>query len=109
MIAHPSIEVMTDAVVTGRFDHNWVPIVQRDLSHVEERLVTARAKTLVVAAGILERPYVFRGNDLPGVMFASAAQRQRWHQVFSGPVQAALEQLPARGVQVRVASTGDDW
>ncbi|HLU32098.1 MAG TPA: 2Fe-2S iron-sulfur cluster-binding protein, partial [Acidimicrobiia bacterium] len=75
VIAHPSIEVMTDAVVTGRFDHNWVPIVQRDLSHVEERLVTARAKTLVVAAGILERPYVFRGNDLPGVMLSTAVRR----------------------------------
>ena len=27
----------------------------------------------------------------------------------AGPLQAALEQLPARGVQVRVVSTGDDW
>lgn len=40
---------------------------------------------------------------------ASAAQRERWHQAFGVPLQVALDQLPARGVQVRVLSTGDDW
>ena len=40
-----------------------------------ERLIKARAKTLVVAAGTIERPYVFQGNDLPGVMTSGAAQR----------------------------------
>ena len=39
---------------------------------------------------------------------ASAGQRQRWHQAFGEPLQAALEQLPARGIRVSVASTGDD-
>ncbi|MDQ2701545.1 MAG: DUF58 domain-containing protein [Pseudomonadota bacterium] len=39
---------------------------------------------------------------------ASAGQRQRWHQQFGAPLQAALEQLPARGVQVRVVSTAED-
>ncbi len=71
----PLIEVMTDAVVAGRYDHNWVSVVQRDMAHVEERLVLARVKTLVVAAGTLERPYVFRGNDLPGVMLSTAVRR----------------------------------
>jgi sarcosine oxidase subunit alpha len=42
---------------------------------VIERLIKARAKTLVVAAGTIERPYVFQGNDLPGVMTSGAAQR----------------------------------
>ena len=40
-----------------------------------ERLIKARAKTLVVAAGTIERPYVFQGNDLPGVMTSGAVQR----------------------------------
>jgi len=75
ILTRSNIEVMTDAVVTGRFDHNWVPIVQRSMDHVEERLVHARAKTLVVAAGLLERPYVFEGNDLPGVMLSTAVRR----------------------------------
>ncbi len=69
------IEVMTDAVVTGRYDHNWVAVVQRDVPGVTERLVKARAKCLVVAVGTLERPYVFEGNDLPGVMLSTAVRR----------------------------------
>ena len=69
------IEVMTDAVVTGRFDHNWVSVVQRDVPGVTERLVKARVKCLVVAVGTLERPYVFQGNDLPGVMLSTAVRR----------------------------------
>ena len=75
ILTRSNIEVMTNAVVAGRYDHNWVSIVQRSLDHVEERLVQVRAKTLVVAAGTLERPYVFEGNDLPGVMLSTAARR----------------------------------
>ena len=70
-----AIEVMTDSVVTGRYDHNWVSVVQRDAPGVEERLVKARVKCLVVAVGTLERPYVFKGNDLPGVMLSTAVRR----------------------------------
>jgi len=71
----PGIEVMTDSVVNGRYDDNWVAVMQRNLPHVEERLVKARARTLVVAPGLIERPYVFEGNDTPGVILASAARR----------------------------------
>jgi len=75
VLTRSNIEVMTNAVVSGRYDHNWIAIVQRSMGHVEERLVQARAKTLVVAAGTLERPYVFEGNDLPGVMLSTAVRR----------------------------------
>ncbi len=71
----PGIEVMPNSVVEGRYDDNWVAVMQRDLSHVEERLVKARAKTLVVAPGLIERPYVFEGNDTPGVILSTAARR----------------------------------
>ena len=71
----PGIEVMTDSVVAGRYDGNWVAVLQRNLGHVEERLVKARAKVMVVAPGLIERPYVFEGNDLPGVMLSTAARR----------------------------------
>ncbi|HUG07293.1 MAG TPA: 2Fe-2S iron-sulfur cluster-binding protein [Acidimicrobiia bacterium] len=73
--SNPGIEVMTDSVVTGRFDHNWVSVVQRSVPGVSERLVKARVKCLVVAVGTLERPYVFEGNDLPGVMLSTAVRR----------------------------------
>jgi sarcosine oxidase subunit alpha len=71
----PGIEVMTNSVVNGRYDGNWVAVLQRNLPHVMERLVKARAKTLVVAPGLIERPYVFEGNDTPGVILSSAARR----------------------------------
>ena len=70
-----SIEVLVNSAVTGRYDDNWVAVLQRGLPHVTERLVKARAKVLVVAPGLLERPYVFEGNDLPGVMLSTAARR----------------------------------
>jgi sarcosine oxidase, subunit alpha len=71
----PGIEVMTDSVVNGRYDGNWVAVLQRNLPHVVERLVKARAKTLVLAPGLIERPYVFEGNDTPGVILSTAARR----------------------------------
>lgn len=76
--AEPGIEVLTDAVVLGRYDDNWIAVLERGglAGGAEaERLVKARAKTLVVAPGLIERPYVFAGNDLPGVMLSTAVRR----------------------------------
>jgi sarcosine oxidase, subunit alpha len=73
---HPGIEVLTDTVVAGRYDGNWLAVVQRSgLAQATERLVKTRAAVLVVAAGLIERPYVFAGNDLPGVMLGTAVRR----------------------------------
>ncbi len=69
------VEVLTDSTVTGRYDDNWTAIVQRSHPIAIERLIKARAKTLVVAAGLIERPYVFAGNDKPGVMTSGAVRR----------------------------------
>src|SRR5205085_8495073 len=45
----------------------------------------ARAKILVVAPGLIERPYVFAGNDVPGVMLSTAVRRLiRLHAVKPG-------------------------
>ncbi|NNE96343.1 MAG: FAD-dependent oxidoreductase [Acidimicrobiales bacterium] len=69
------IEVLTDSTVTGRYEDNWCAINQRTLPHAVERLVKVRAKSLIVAAGLIERPLVFEGNDHPGVMLGGAARR----------------------------------
>ncbi len=69
------IEVMTDSVVTGRYDGNWVSVLQRSVPGVRERLVKARAKHMIVAPGLIDRPYVVGGNDLPGVMLSTAVRR----------------------------------
>ena len=73
--AAPNVEILLNSVVAGRYDDNWVSIVQRGLPGVEERLIKARAKALVVAPGLIERPYVFEGNDLPGVLLGTAVRR----------------------------------
>jgi len=73
--ATPGIEVLTDSVVLGRYDGNWLSVLQRGLPDIDERLVKTRAKTLVVASGLIERPYVFAGNDVPGVMLSTAVRR----------------------------------
>jgi sarcosine oxidase, subunit alpha len=76
--AEPGIEVLTDAVVLGRYDDNWIAVLERGgnpAGAAAERLVRARAKSLVVAPGLIERPYVIEGNDLPGVMLSTAVRR----------------------------------
>lgn len=69
------VDVYTDATVTGIYEDNWCAINVRTDPNFTERLIKARAKTVVVAAGLIERPYVFKGNDMPGVMMAGAARR----------------------------------
>lgn len=116
------IEVMTNSAVTGRYDGNWISVLQRNLPHVEERLVKARAKALVVAPGLIERPYVFEGNDVPGVILSTAARRLiHLHAVKPGERavvlsanaegDAAAEDLERAGVEVARlldARQGDD-
>jgi sarcosine oxidase subunit alpha len=39
------------------------------------RLIKTRYQRLIIATGTLERPHVFEGNDLPGVMLGRGARR----------------------------------
>ncbi|MEE2769158.1 MAG: 2Fe-2S iron-sulfur cluster-binding protein [Actinomycetota bacterium] len=73
--SHPSIETLVNSTVTGRYDHNWISVLDRSHPVAPERLIRARVGSLVVAPGLLERPYVFAGNDLPGVMLSGAVRR----------------------------------
>jgi sarcosine oxidase, subunit alpha len=73
--AEPGIEVLVDSVVAARYDDNWMAVLQRSHEKVRERLIKARARTLVVTPGLIERPYVFAGNDIPGVMLSTAVRR----------------------------------
>ena len=67
--ASDRIEVMTDAVCNGWFTDHFLPVIRGN------RLHKVRAKQVVVATGSMEQPVVFRGNDVPGAMMGSAAQR----------------------------------
>ena len=79
--AHENLEVMTNGVVTGRYDDNWLAVVERQPAIDRRGPLRVRAPaqgprgTLVVAPGLIERPYVFEGNDEPGVLLSTAARR----------------------------------
>jgi sarcosine oxidase subunit alpha len=60
-----SVRVQTEA--SGCYADHWVALVDR------VRLTKMRAKAVVFATGVIEQPAVFRNNDLPGVMLATAA------------------------------------
>jgi sarcosine oxidase subunit alpha len=71
-----------------------------------------RTDVLVVAAGLIERPYVFAGNDLPGVMLSTGVRRLlNLHAVRPGSTavvlsanadgDAAAADLAGAGVDVR--------
>ncbi|MEP0909966.1 2Fe-2S iron-sulfur cluster-binding protein [Leptolyngbya sp. GB1-A1] len=67
--AHPRIRLYTGTVAAGYYADFWIPLVDGT------RMTKMRAKSVIVASGAYEQPAVFRNNDLPGVMMASAAQR----------------------------------
>lgn len=69
VLAHPRIRVLTATYAAGYYADHWVPLVEPG------RITKMRARAVVVATGALEQPAVFRNNDLPGVMLASAALR----------------------------------
>jgi sarcosine oxidase subunit alpha len=64
-----NIEVLTSTTVNSWHADNWLALV------AENRLYKVRAKEVVACTGSLEQQAVFRGNDIPGVVMSSAAQR----------------------------------
>jgi sarcosine oxidase subunit alpha len=63
------VTFLSAATATGLFADHLLSILQ------DGRLIKLRAGRVVLATGALEQPMVFRGNDLPGVLLASATQR----------------------------------
>ena len=58
-----------DTAVAGWYQDNWLAAFRGN------RLLKIRARAIVVAAGAVESPRLFAGNDLPGILLAGAAQR----------------------------------
>ena len=65
---------------TGVYDHGYALALERVSepegpgSGVRHRLWRIRANKIVLATGAIERPICFAGNDVPGVMLASAVR-----------------------------------
>ena len=67
------ITVLSNAVCNAWYSDNYLPVIQGS------RLYKVRATECIVASGAFEQHVVFRNNDLPGVMMASAASRLMRH------------------------------
>ncbi len=81
LAAAPNIRVLARTTGFGHYHDNFVGAVERLTDHLphptrgaRERLWRIRAGEVVLAQGAIERPLVFSGNDVPGVMLMSAAR-----------------------------------
>ncbi len=76
--AAENIQMLTDTVVTGAYEGNVFTLLQSVHADGGVRLLRhwkLRVGKIIFAAGSVERPLVFPGNDKPGVMLASALAR----------------------------------
>ena len=63
------VQLLAPAIAIGLFEDGFVPVAHGDT------LVKIRAGRVIVAAGAIEQPLVFPGNDLVGVMLPEGARR----------------------------------
>ena len=81
-LAASGVTVLTRTTAFGYYHQNFVGAVQHLTDHLapaaangpREKLWRIRAGEVVLAQGAIERPLVFNGNDVPGVMLASAGR-----------------------------------
>ena len=78
--AMPNVTLRRNTMATGLYDHGYLIAREALADHdpnaglPRQRLWRIRAGHVVVASGALERPLSFAGNDVPGVMLASAVR-----------------------------------
>ncbi|MBY0613501.1 MAG: sarcosine oxidase subunit alpha family protein [Beijerinckiaceae bacterium] len=78
----PDMRLMRRSTVFGVYDHGVYGVVERVSDHLptpppfqpRQRSWRITAKRAILAAGAIERPVVFAGNDTPGVMLAGAVR-----------------------------------
>ena len=73
--SRPNVKMLLRTTAQGYHDYNYLTAVQESPdAKVRQRLLKIRARRVIIAAGAIERPLVFAGNDLPGVMSAQAVR-----------------------------------
>jgi heterotetrameric sarcosine oxidase alpha subunit len=127
LAAAPTVRLLPRTTVFGWYDGNSFAAVERASDHLREpapgeprqRLWQIAARHVVLAPGAQERPLVFGGNDLPGVMLSSAARlyARRWavragdHAVVAGgeeSVEATVRCLSDIGVSIEAVVDARD-
>ncbi|WP_050929950.1 sarcosine oxidase subunit alpha family protein [Aestuariivita boseongensis] len=80
LAAMPNVTMRLRMMGAGVYDHGYVLAYERlndhqpDADGPRHRLWRIRAKQTITATGAIERPLSFAGNDVPGVMLASAVR-----------------------------------
>lgn len=80
LAARDNLTIRTRTTGFGVYDHGYVLADERVADHTpgdgrpKHRLWRIRAGRIVTATGAIERPLSFAGNDIPGVMLASAVR-----------------------------------
>ena len=75
-----NVTLRARCMVAGVYDHGYVLADERVADHTpgdgrpKHRLWRIRATRIISATGAIERPLAFAGNDIPGVMLASAVR-----------------------------------
>ena len=78
LTARPNVTMRTRLMGAGVYDHGYLLGYERLRDHApsepgpRHRLWRIRAAKILTATGAIERPLSFAGNDLPGVILASA-------------------------------------
>ena len=76
----PNVTVLGNTQGSGVYDHGFALLYERLSDHAptsdgpRHRLWKVRAHQIIVATGAIERPISLAGNDIPGVMLASAVR-----------------------------------
>ncbi|MDP3862646.1 MAG: 2Fe-2S iron-sulfur cluster-binding protein, partial [Phaeovulum sp.] len=80
LAALPNVTLRRRTMAAGVYDHGYVVAQEAVADHLpgadlpRHRLWRIRAGRVIAATGAIERPLAFAGNDIPGVMLASAAR-----------------------------------
>ena len=118
------VRLLPRSTAFGYYDHNFVAVLERVTDHLgptagyapRQRIWRIRAKQVVLATGAIERPLVFRNNDRPGVMLASAVSTYllrygvapgRRPVLFANNDNAYVTALDLRDAGVEVAAVVD--
>ncbi|MGF6175297.1 sarcosine oxidase subunit alpha family protein [Ensifer sp. 4252] len=79
----PNVRILPRTTAFGAYDNEVFGLVERLHDHVQtpppgkprQRYWVVRTRRVILATGAIERPMTFAGNDVPGVMLASAARK----------------------------------
>ena len=71
--------MLTRTTASGLWDHGFVTLAEHvvepgQAGPLSQRLWHVRAKRIMLAAGAIERPLIFAGNDRPGIMLSRSVR-----------------------------------